>query len=82
MQIQASDLLLSIISDDASSTGQVSNVDSGELQMIPIAVIRKLNEQSTSKLAEITRTIDGSCNVAEINAARELLDRSTQRKQR
>ena len=82
MHIQASDRLLSIISDDAMSTGQVANVDSAELQIIPIAVVRKLNEQSTSTLAEITRTSDSSCNVAEINAARDLLDRSTQRKQR
>ena len=82
MHIQASDRLLSMISDGATSTGQVADVDSAELQMIPIAVVRKLNEQSTSKLAEITRTSDGSCNVAEVNAARDLLDRSTQRKQR
>ena len=82
MHTQASDRLLSIISDDATSTGQVANVDNGELQMIPIAVLRKVNEQSTSKLAEMTRTSDGSCNVAEIKAARDLLDRSTQRKQR
>ena len=82
MLIQASDRLLSIISDDATPIGQVANVDSAELQMIPIAVVRKLNEQSTSKLAEITRTSDGSCNVAEIDAARDLLDKSTQRKQR
>ena len=82
MHIQASDRLLSIISDNATSTTQVANVDNGELQMIPIAAVRKLNEQSTSKLAEITRTSDGSCNVAEMNAARVLLDRSTQRKQR
>ena len=82
MHIQASDRLLSMISDDATSTGQVANVDSAELQMIPIAVVRKLNEQSTSKLAEITRTSDGSCSVAEMNAARDLLDRSTQKKQR
>ena len=82
MHIQASDRLLSMMSDDATSTGQVANVDSAELQMIPIAVVRRLNEQSTSKLAEITRTSDGSCSVAEINAASDLLDRSTQRKQR
>ena len=82
MHIQASDRLLSMISDDTTSTGQVANVDGAELQMIPIAVVRKLNEQSTSKLVEITRTSGGSCNVAEINAARDLLDRSTQRKQR
>ena len=82
MHIQASDRLLSIISNNATSTTQVANVDNGELQMIPIATVRKLNEQSTSKLAEITRTSDGSCNVAEMNAARVLLDRSTQRKQR
>lgn len=80
--LQTSDQLLSIIHDDPRSQGQVATADNGELPMLSNAVIRRLNEQATFKLAEITRTSNSSCNVAEINAAKELLDRITQRKQR
>ena len=47
------------------------------------ATVHKLNEKATSKLAEITRrTTDGGNNYAEVVAAKELLDKSTQFRQR
>lgn len=77
-----SDRLLSIFPDHTRSTGEVATADNGELPMFSTAVVRRLNEQATLKLAEITRTTNSNCDVAEINAARDLLDRSTQRRQR
>lgn len=76
-----SDRLLSTI-PDTRSTGQMTTVDNGELPMLSTAVVRRLNEQATLKLGEITRTSNSSCNVAEVMAAKGLLDRSTQRRQR
>ncbi|CAD6593138.1 MAG: hypothetical protein ASARMPRED_007081 [Alectoria sarmentosa] len=73
-----SDRLLSVIPDDTKSREQVATVDNGELRMFSTAVVRKLNEQATFKLAEITRTSNSSYNVAEIISAKDLLDRSTQ----
>ncbi len=80
--LQTSERLLSIIPEDTRSTGQLATVDHAELPMLPTAVLRKLNEQATFKLAEITRASNSSCDVAEITAAKDLLDRSTQRRLR
>lgn len=80
--LQTSDRLLSILPDDIKSTAQVTTVDNGELPMLSTAVVRRLSEQATLKLAEIIRTNNNSCDLAEITAAKDLLDRSTQRRQR
>ncbi|CAF9925179.1 MAG: hypothetical protein ALECFALPRED_003077 [Alectoria fallacina] len=77
-----SDRLLSIIPDDIKPKEQVGTVDNGELPMFSTAVVRKLNEQASFKLAEITRTSNSSYNVAEVISAKDLLGRSTHRRQR
>lgn len=82
MHLKTSDRLLSIVADDTRSTGQAATLDNGELPTPSNAIIRRLNEQATFKLAEITRESNISYDVAEVIAAKNLLARSTQRRQR
>lgn len=60
----------------------MATLDNDELPMLSTATVRRLNEQATLKLAEITRTSNSNCNVTDINVAKDLLNRSTQMKQR
>lgn len=60
----------------------MATVDNDDLPMLSTAILRRLNEQATLKLAEITRTGNSSRNVTEINAAKDLLSKSMQSKQR
>lgn len=81
--MQTSDRLLSAFPDNSKAAGQIISTDNGELPMPSTATVRRLNEKATSKLAEITRrTTDRGYNYAEVVAAKELLDKSTQTKQR
>ncbi len=80
---QTTDRLLSVLPDDNTSTGQMVSTDNGELPMPSTTIVRKLNEKATFKLAEITRDTSGNGpNHAEVVAAKALLDKSTQIRQR
>ena len=80
---QTTDRLLSALPDDSKSTGQMVSTDNGELPMPSTTTVRKLNERATFKLAEITRDATGKgLNHAEVVAAKALLDKSTQIRQR
>jgi hypothetical protein len=80
---QTSDRMLSALPEDGKPTGQLASSDNGELPLPSTATVRELNEQATSKLAQITRrTTEYGHNYAEIVAAKDLLDRSTQTRQR
>ena len=75
--------MLSAFPDDSKAAGQMVSTENGELPMPSTAIVRKLNEKATSKLAEVTRrTIDQGYNYAEAIAAKELLNKSTQTRQR
>ena len=80
---QTTDRLLSALPNDSTITGQMVSTDNGELPMPSTTTVRKLNERATFKLAEITRdtTVKG-LNYAEVVAAKALLDKSTQVRQR
>jgi len=83
MSKQTSDRLLSAFLDDRKPTTQIASADNGDLPMPSTATVRKLNERATSKLAEITRqTSNNAQQPAETIAAKELLGRSTQIRQR
>ena len=80
---QTTDRLLSALPDDSTSTRQIVSTDNGELPMPSTTTVRKLNERATFKLAEITRDTTGKgLNHAEVVAAKALLDKSTQVRQR
>ena len=80
---QTTDRLLSALPDDSKSTGQMVSTDNGELPMPSATIVRRLNERATFKLAEITRNTTGNGpNNAEVVAAKALLDKSTQIRQR
>ena len=57
-------------------------VDSADLPMLSTTTVSRLNEQATLKLAEITRTSNTDRSAAERLAVKELLDKSSQRRQR
>lgn len=81
--MQASDQLLADLSSDGKGRTLVASTDNAELPFLSMATIRQLNEKSTSKLAELIRRTSGDAHyAAEITAAKELLDRSTQIRQR
>lgn len=83
MSKQTSDRLLSTFSDDRKTSTRIASAENGDLPMPLSETVRKLNEQATSKLGEITRqTSDNAQHAAEIVAAKELLHRSTQIRQR
>ena len=80
---QTTDRLLSAFPNDSTSTEQMVSTDNGELPMPSTTIVRKLNERATSKLAEITRDTTGKGpNHAEVVAAKALLDKGTQIRQR
>ena len=59
------------------------STDNGELPMPSTTIVRKLNERATFKLAKIARDTAGKgTNQAEVVAAKALLDKSTQVRQR
>lgn len=79
---QTTDQLLSVLPND-SHTAQVVSTHNGELPMPSTTIVRKLNERATFKLAEIARDTAGKgTNHAEVVAAKALLDKSTQVRQR
>lgn len=82
--MQASDrLLLSVsdVSDDGAWT--VSTEENGDSASMSTKVVRSLNEKATSKLAElIRRTSDKTYRADEIAAAKNLLNKVTQTRQR
>jgi len=81
--LQTTDRMLSALFENGKPTGQMVPSDDGELSIPSTATVRKLNEQATSKLAQITRrTTEYGYNYPEIVAAKDLLDRSTQSRQR
>ncbi len=77
---QTTDRLLSTYFDNSKSTMvQKSVSQNGEMPMPSISIVRQLNQQATSKLAEMTRQGNKlGYTYAEIVAARALLDKSTQ----
>ena len=80
---QTTDQLLSVLPNDSTSTAQIASTDNGELPIPSTKIVRKLNERATFKLAEITRDATGKGpNHAEVVAAKALLDKSTQVRQR
>lgn len=80
---QTSDRMLSVLPEDGKPTGQMVSTENSDLPMPSTATVRKLNELATSKLARFTRrTIESGHDYAEIVAAKDLLDRSTQSRQR
>ena len=59
------------------------NVNDGDFLFPKRTAVRKLNEKATSRLAQLTRYASSDeHHAAEIVAAKSLLDRSTQIKQR
>ena len=80
---QTTDHLLSVLPNDSTSTTQIVSTDNGELPMPSTTIVQKLNERATFKLAKITRDTAGKgTNHAEMVAAKALLDKSTQVRQR
>jgi len=80
---QASDRLLSTFPVDEKMTTHLASADTGDLPMPLLETVHRLNERATSKLAEVTRqTPDNAQHAAEIVAAKALLHRSTQIRQR
>ena len=53
--------------------------NNADLSMLSTATVKKVNDQAALKLAEITATSKEDCNIAEVIAAKRLLDRSMQR---
>lgn len=80
--IQTSDRFLSTTPENTRSSGQVTAAENGDLPMFSTVTVRRLNEQATLKLAEISRASNNKCNIAEVNAAKDLLERSVQSTQR
>lgn len=79
---QASDRLLARFFDDSNDNPNIQVTDYSEVLPPQKATVQKLNEQATSKLAELTRRISYNVDNAEIVAAKILLDKSTQTRQR
>lgn len=83
MSEQASDRLLSAFPDDSRPTTQMVPAEMGDLPMPSTLTVRKMNELAISKLAEITRRKpDNAYYSAEVVAAKDLLERSTETRQR
>lgn len=83
MSEQTSDRLLTRLPDDRNTTTRVAFAENGDLPIPLSETVRELNQQAISKLGNITRhTPDNAQHAAEIAAAKELLHRSTQIRQR
>ena len=77
--MQATDRLLVEAQRFGDGKSQLVSKDDSELPSLSIAIIRKLNETATSKLAETTRRTSSDASVlAEVEATKKLLDSSTQ----
>ena len=76
---QASDRLLALLLKSSSfSSGSIASTDSHDLMIPSIQTLKSLNEQATSKLAEMTRVASrSSYEESEIIATKELLNKST-----
>lgn len=75
---QTSDRLLSISADEGKPTSQIANAEISELDVIPVATVRKLNELSTAKLAEFSQhPSENTYSLAEITAAAKMIQKST-----
>ena len=85
---QTSTRLLDVLSTSKKSQQSSSDPVTGDLALPTVESVKKLNELATSKLAEIVR--EGSSgekgwdgySESELIAARELLDRHTQKIER
>lgn len=77
--LQASDRLLALLSKSPNfSSDSVTSTDQGDLMIPSVQTLNRLNEKATSRLAEITRGTSHSIyEESEINAAKELLNKST-----
>lgn len=78
--MQSSDQLLSINSQrDKDTVTSLVSADDDELPLPTTQTLRKLNEQATSRLAQIAGSSnDGQYDDAEFAAVKQLLDKSTQ----
>ncbi|MCJ1427303.1 hypothetical protein MMC29_005206 [Sticta canariensis] len=75
----ASDRLLALLSKSPNfSSDSVTSTDQRDLMIPSVQTLNRLNEKATSRLAEISRGTSHSIyEESEINAAKELLDKST-----